>query len=68
MNKWVHSDGAKAELFAQHLASVFQPNEINSDINTTINYQTRQIIKHVTPVQVAKVISKAIRRELTKLP
>lgn len=61
--EWVRSDESKAELFARHLASVFQPHEINSDINTSINYCTRQVIEHVTPLEVTKEISNSNRKK-----
>src|SRR6266576_7305159 len=54
--QWVRKDQEKAELFAQHLASVFTPNNIQSDINPVINLRPNRFIKLFTPMEIAREI------------
>ncbi len=53
---WARSDEEKAEVFAQHLATVFQPNKIQSDVSSSQKVTPEQIIKPVTPAVVKKEI------------
>lgn len=53
---WARRDEEKAELFAQHLASVFQPHDIQSNINPIKIYQDERTIKWVTPMEIAREI------------
>lgn len=57
---WTRRDDEKAELFAQHLATIFKPHDIQSDINTTKIFQPNKIIKHVTPLEIAQEIDNNI--------
>ena len=50
--QWARSDEEKAELFAQHLATVFQPNEMSSNIDMAVNMLPEQAIKLVTPKEI----------------
>jgi len=50
--QWARSDEEKAELFAQHLSTVFQPNEMSSHINMAADMLPEQAIKLVTPKEI----------------
>ncbi len=54
--QWIRKDQEKAELFAQHLASVFTPNDIQSDINPVINLRPNGFIKLFMPMEIAREI------------
>lgn len=54
--QWVRKNDEKAELFAQHLATVFQPNDIHSTVILTSDYQTEVDMKLVSPMEVAQEI------------
>jgi hypothetical protein len=55
---WARRDEEKAELFAQHLATVFQPNEVQiDDVNTLRDKLPEEKIKLVTPAEVKREIT-----------
>lgn len=56
--QWVRKNNEKAELFARHLATIFQTHDIQSNIDSTPIYQPTMIIKPVTPMEVAVEIDK----------
>lgn len=60
---WVRQDKEKAELFAQHLATVFQPHDIQSNIDVTPVYQPNQDFKRVTPMETAEAIDKSLNQK-----
>lgn len=55
-NQWIRRNDEKAELFAQHLAKVFQTNNIESTIDTTPDYQPEITMKPFSPMEVAMEI------------
>lgn len=55
---WARQDKEKAELFAQHLATVFLPHDIQSNVNITPTYQPNQEFKRITPMEIAQEIDK----------
>lgn len=59
-NKWIRNDKEKVEVFAEHLASVFQPHDIQSDLVPNKEYQENQQIKLFTPLEIAKEIDENI--------
>jgi len=61
--KWLRKDSEKTELFAKHLAEVFQPNDIQSNVDTTPSYKPYKKIKKVTPYEVATEIDKLNKKK-----
>ena len=59
-DRWIRSDKEKAELFAEHLASVFQPHNIQSDMEPRAEYQQDQHFKLFSPKEIAEEIDKNI--------
>lgn len=59
-NLWARKNSEKAELFAEHLASVFQPNDIESTFDVTYEYQPNVPFKLITPIEVAQEIDNNI--------
>lgn len=59
-NQWVRRNDEKAELFAQHLANIYQTNDINFTIDTTPDYQPEVTIKLFFPLEVAMEIDNNI--------
>src|SRR6266576_3363435 len=57
---WVHKDQDKAELFAQHLASVFTSNDIQSDIEPVVTLQPNEQTKLFTSMEIANEIDTKI--------
>jgi len=55
---WVRRNDEKAELFAQYLAAVFQPQDIDSKVNTIPAYRSPSKLRNVTPLEVAHEIDK----------
>ena len=55
---WANTEEEKVEVFAQHLATVFQPNDIPSSITPNLNFEVDGIIKHFSPKEVAAAIDK----------
>jgi len=53
-DRWIRSDKEKAELFAEHLASVFQPHNIQSDMEPQVEYQQDQHFKLFSPKEIAE--------------
>jgi hypothetical protein len=58
--RWLRRDEEKAELFAEHLESVFQPHPIQSEIKPVKHYQETQPFSPVTPYEVAQEIDNNI--------
>lgn len=56
--RWVRQDKEKAELFAQHLANVFQPHNIQSDIDVTPIYLPNRYLKKITSMEIAQEIDR----------
>lgn len=56
--QWVRRNNEKAELFARHLATVFQPHDIQSAIDPTPDYQPSVTIRRVSAMEVAQAIDK----------
>lgn len=54
--QWVRSNNEKAETFAQYLATVFQPHNIQTNINPLPEYQIESTFSPVTPMEVAQEI------------
>ena len=57
---WICRDQDKAELFAQHLATVFTPNDIQSDIDPVVTLQPDEPTKPFTPMEIANEIDSNI--------
>ena len=50
----------KSEVFAQHLASVFQPNDIHSTVDLTHTCQPNVQFKLMSPLEIAQEIDNNI--------
>ena len=50
---WTGKNDEKAEIFAQHLETVFQPHNGPTNVDSTPVYQPIKLIKPVTPMEVA---------------
>ncbi len=57
-NKWVFSDQDKADTFAAHLESTFQPNYIISYVIPTITGNEADPIRSISPREILKIVSK----------
>lgn len=55
---WIRREDEKAELFAKHLAKIFQPHNILSPVKCNTTQLPYQLIKYVTPVEIAKEIDR----------
>jgi len=55
---YARSDTEKAEAFATHLEKVFQPNNLNSDINPQINGVEGPALKFIEPKEIRAVVKK----------
>lgn len=60
---WLRRDDEKTEYFAKHLAEVFQPHDIQSNVNTTPTYRPNKKFKKFTPYEVAKEIDGLNRKK-----
>lgn len=54
--EWIRRDEEKAELFAKHLARVFQPHDIETKVQPTITLKDNEGFKHVSPIEIARII------------
>lgn len=56
MKTWACTDSEKVKIFAGHLQIVFQSNEAESNIKTTIEQQDEILMKCLSPKEVKKTI------------
>ena len=57
---WARSDIEKVKIFADNLQTVFQPNEVESDIETTIEQREETPIKCFSPKEVKRTIQEEL--------
>ncbi len=57
---WARSDVEKADEFANHLETVFQTNDITSDVNPIIEERNGPVIKPFSPKEIKKAIDKEL--------
>lgn len=59
LGEWVRDDYNKANLFASYMESVFQPNEIISDVVPISIVVRTEKIKHTSPLEIAEILEKS---------
>lgn len=57
---WIRESAGETKLFAKYQKTVFQPNEIISDITPNKNFTGDYRIKHASPLEVAQILDKLV--------